>query len=144
RNRLYARRADPVTMRRPLLPKQREAARLLGDQHVPGAALGDRLEPQDEVLVLVELLADEALRLVLVRRDQVGLGLDTEPQRLPFGVEHRRDALAVDRADRLLVERLVDVARERACKDDGVRSLCVIGELLEQHLELLRPDFRAL
>src|SRR2546430_8255370 len=85
-------------MRRPLLPKQREAARLLRDQHVPGAALGDRLEPEDEVLVLVEFLADEPLRLVLVRRDEVGLGLDTEPQPLALGAEHRPDAQAGDPA----------------------------------------------
>src|SRR5215212_1011431 len=70
RNRLDARRADAVAMSRPLLPKQREATRLLRDQNVPHAALGDRLEADDEILVLVELLADKALCLVLVRRDR--------------------------------------------------------------------------
>ena len=43
----------------------------------------------DEVLLVVELLADEALGLALVRRDEERLGLDAEPERLAFASRAR-------------------------------------------------------
>src|SRR5439155_15561929 len=101
---LDAGRLESVSTRGPLLTKQREAARLLGDQHGARAMFGDRVEPENEVLVFVELLADEPLRLVLIRRDEKRLRLDAKAQRLPLGVEHCEDPPTVDLADRLGVE----------------------------------------
>ena len=46
------------------------------DVDVAGAHLGDRVERHQEVVVVLELLADELLGLVLVRRDEPRLGLD--------------------------------------------------------------------
>ena len=55
--------------------------------------LGDLVEREREVLVVVELLADDALGLALVRRDEQRLGLDAEAERLAVAVERGRDAL---------------------------------------------------
>src|SRR4051794_33949882 len=72
-----------------------EAPGLVRDQDVAGAELRDVLERVREVLVLVELLADERLRLALVGRDEERLGLEAEPQRLALRVEHRLHLAAV-------------------------------------------------
>src|SRR5438067_13532036 len=129
RDRLDGRRPCPVAVNDPLLTEQRPATGLLRDQDVAGTLLGDRAEPEDEVLVLVELLADEPLRLVLVRRDEERLGLGAEPQRLPCRVEHGEDPAPVELADRLPVEALVDVARQRARENDGLCVLSGVGVL---------------
>jgi hypothetical protein len=49
------------------------------DQHVARSELGDRVERHQEVLLVVELLADEPFRLSLVRRHEPRLRFDTEP-----------------------------------------------------------------
>ena len=66
------------------------------------------LEGVREVLVLVELLADERLRLALVRRDEERLRLEAEPERLALRVEHRLHLAAVELADQVAVEVGVD------------------------------------
>ena len=65
------------------------------DQHVARAELGDRVERHQEVLLLVELLADEALRLRWFGETSHGSAFDAQSQRRTFGVEHRCDAAAV-------------------------------------------------
>ena len=70
------------------------------------------------------------------------LGLGAEPQRLALGVEHDRDAAAVQVAHRLRVEALLDAARQRAGEDDVVRAAREVVQLLEQHLELFGRDLR--
>ena len=72
RDDLDLRRDRAVSARLPALTQAGVAAALVGDQHVPRAELGDVLEREREVLPLVELLADERLRLALVRRDRNG------------------------------------------------------------------------
>ena len=57
------------------------------------------------VLVVAELLADEALRLALVRRHEERLGLDSVAERLALRVEHCRHVSAVQIANRVGVER---------------------------------------
>src|SRR5919201_648760 len=133
-------RAEPV--RRALLAEQRVAPGRLRDQHVAGAPLGDRVEADDEVVDLVELLADETLGLVLIRRHQVRLGVDAESQGLAFRVQNRVHTGTVEIADRLAVKTFVDVPWQRAGEDDGVRALRQVVELLPKHLELLRPHDR--
>src|SRR5215210_2335222 len=91
----------------PVGAQQRPAAGLARDQHVARAELGDRLEPHEEVVVVVELLAYQELGLALVRRDQQGLGLDREAKRLPLAVEHRLRAAPVELANGLGVEVVV-------------------------------------
>ena len=112
------------------------------DQHVARAHLGDPVEREQKVLLVVELLADERLGLRLVRRDEKRLRLDAQPQRLTLGVEHdgtwRRDSSR----DRLGVEVVGDVARQRAGEDDELGALGQVAELLEQRLELLGPHRR--
>src|SRR6266511_176669 len=126
-----------------LLPQERIAAGLLGDQHVSGSELGDLVECEDEVLLLVQLLADEALGLVLVRRDEERLGLRTEPQRLALRVEHGLDAVAIEVADHRGIEVLGDAARQRPGEDDEVGPAREVVELLGQDLELVGLDMRA-
>ena len=58
--------------------QEREAPVLQRDEDVASAHLGDRVE-REEVVVVLELLPDELLRLTLVRRDEVGPATDTEP-----------------------------------------------------------------
>ena len=82
------RRERAVAPHVPVLAEERVAAGLERDVHVPRAELGDRVERHQEVLLLLELLPDDVLGLPLVRRDEERLGLDAEPQRLAFGVEH--------------------------------------------------------
>ena len=122
--------------------QQRDAAALGGDQHVARAHLGDPVEGEQEVLVVVELLADERLGLGLVRRDEERLGLDARSQRLALGVEHDRDVAPLELAGRLGVEVVGDVTGQRAGKDDELRSLRQVAQLLEQRLELLGRDRR--
>src|SRR5262249_46528740 len=96
----------------PVPPDEGEAPGLLRDEDVAGTEVGDRVESHDEVLVVVELLPHEALCLLLVRRDEVRLGLHAQTERLPLAVEHAADAAAVEVADRVGVEVVLDVARQ--------------------------------
>lgn len=66
-----------------LLAKQRVAAGLVGEQHLPGAERGDLVEGGDEVLGARELVPGERLRLAHVRRHDQRLGLDSAGERLP-------------------------------------------------------------
>src|SRR6185503_14252007 len=66
RDRIDPRRGRPVARGLALVSQQRPAARLARDQDVARAHLGDRLEAGEEVVVVVELLADERLGLALV------------------------------------------------------------------------------
>ena len=86
----------------------------------------------------MELLPDEPLGLALVRRDEERLRFDTEPQRLPLAIERRCDVSPREVTNRLGVEVVLDVARQRAGEDDEVGALGQVVELLAQHLELLR------
>src|SRR5581483_10957542 len=85
----------------------------------------------------------EAFGLLLVRRDEVRLGLDAPAQRLPFAVEDALDAAARQVVDRIRVEVVLDVARQRAAEDDVARHPREVVELVRQHLQLLRPYGRA-
>ena len=71
----------------------------------------------DEVLVVVELLADEPLRLALVRRDESGSASMPSRSGSPSG-RARSARPAVEVADRLGVEGVVDSAGKRAGEDD--------------------------
>ena len=96
----------------------------------------------DEVLVLVELLADERLRLALVRRDEERLRLEAEPERLALRVEHRLHLAPVELADQVAVEVGVDGAWQRAREDDEVGADREVVQLLDQHVELVRRHLR--
>src|SRR5581483_4938501 len=123
-----------------LLAKQGERALLGRDEHVARPHLGDRVERDQEVLLVVELLPRERLGLHLIRRDEERLRLDRQSQRLAVGVEHDRHVAARKLATGLGVEVVVDVAREGAGEDDELRVLRQVPELFAQHLELFRPD----
>jgi len=76
-------RVDPLDRRSKaphlaLFVEETEARSLLRDQHVAGTEVGNRVERHHEVLVLGELLADEALGLALVRRDEERLCVDAD------------------------------------------------------------------
>jgi hypothetical protein len=64
---LDARDRGAETTKRLLLAEEPKARCLLGDQDVAGAEVGDRVERDEKVLVVLELLAHEALRLALIR-----------------------------------------------------------------------------
>src|SRR3954454_7392714 len=136
-------RGRAVAARGTLVSEQRPAAGLTRDQGVPRPELGDRLQAGEEVVVVVELLADERLGLALVRRDEQRLGLHAQAQRLTLRVEHGVRAAAIQLAHRLGVEAVVDPARQRAREDDVLGPLREVDELLEQHLQLLGRDVRA-
>ena len=76
-----------------------EAAVLERDEDVARAHLGDRIERHQEVVVVLELLADELLGLTLVRRDEERAGLDGEAERLALRVENDADITAREIAD---------------------------------------------
>ena len=121
-----------------LLAQQRDAAVLGRDQHVPGAHLRDAVERQPEVLFVVELLADERLRLTLVRRDEERLRLDAEPHRLALGVDHDGNVPTGQVARGLGIEVVGNRARQRAREDDELGALCQVVQLLEQQLRAPR------
>ena len=129
-------RAQPPGL--PADTEQREAAVLERDEDVARAHLGDRVERHQEVVVVLELLADELLGLALVRRDEERPGLDAESQRLALGVEHDADVAPREVADRVGVERRLHLARQRAGEDDEVGAAREVVELLDEHLELGR------
>jgi hypothetical protein len=120
-----------------LLPQPCDAAGLGRDQDVARAELGDALECEQEVLLVVELLADERLGLALVRRHQERLCLHAVPERLALRVEHGGNVTARELAGHLGVEIVLDVARQRAGEDDDLGTLREITQLLLEDLELL-------
>ena len=123
----------------PVLAEEAEARGLLRDQHVPRAEIGDRVERHHEVLLLEELLADEALGLPLVRGDEERLGVDSLAQGLALRIEHAVNPTARQRPDRLGIEVVFDVTRQRAGEDDERRDARQVVQLVEQHMELVRP-----
>ena len=133
-DRLDARNRGAEPLRPPLLAHEREARGLLRDEDVARAEVGDRVERHDEVLLVHELLADEALGLLLVRGDEERLRLDAEPQRLALAVEDALDAAAREVVDHLGVEVVLDVARQRAAEDDVARDAREVVELVGEHL----------
>ena len=60
-----------------------------------------------------------------------------EPERLTLGVEHREHMAAREVVDRLGVELVRHVPRQRAGEDDELGSLRQVVELVEQHTELV-------
>jgi len=74
------RRERTDALRLPPEAHERETAVVERDEDVPCAHLGDRVECHEEVVVVLELLADELLGLPLVRRDEERGGLDAEAQ----------------------------------------------------------------
>ena len=140
---LEPRRDRAVAADLALLARQREAAVLERDVDVAGPELGDRVERHQEVVVVEELLADQLLRLVLVRRHEPRLRLEAEPQRLALGVEHDADAAPPELASRVGVERLGDTARQRAGEHDELGAARQVAELVHQRLELALGDLRA-
>ena len=86
--------------------------------------------------------ADQALGLLLVRRR------DTAPPRRRAAVAHPRSRDALDAAPRQVVDRVgvevvLDVARQRAAEDDVARDPREVVELVGEHLQLLGPHRRA-
>ena len=132
----------PVAPRLTILAQQGETALLRRDQHVAGPHLGDAVERDAEVLVVVELLPHERLRLGLVRRHEERLRLDAERKGLPLGVERDLDVASGQLARRLGVEVGIHVTGQRAREDDESRPLRQVAQLLEQHLELSRAHRR--
>ena len=110
--------------------------------HVARAELRDRVERHHEVLVVEELLADELLGLVLVRRHEPGLGVESEPQRLALRVERDPDATPPELPRGFRVERLGDASRQRAGEDDRLRAARQVAELLHQRRQLRLGDLR--
>src|SRR6266508_3097692 len=140
---LHARRVGADQLPLPLDPEEAETPRLRGDEDIAGAHVRDAVERHHKVLVVPELLPNQALGLTLVRGDEERFRLDAETKRLTFAVEHGADVATVEVADRLCVEGVLDVTRERAREHDHVRATREVADLAEQHRELLRHDLRA-
>ena len=83
---------DAVQRRDPVLDHLRITPVRNGHDRFGRAEAGDLGDRARAVVDVVELVPDELLGLELVRRDDVRLGAHRQPQRLAFGVEHRRDA----------------------------------------------------
>ena len=118
---------------RAIFAEQREAAGLVGDEHVSRAEVGDLLEREHEVLLLGQLgrsgprpRAGSARRGTARRRFLARAAL--------LGVEHGRHVQPVQLPDRLAVEARVDAARRPACEDDERRSAGQVAQLLEREL----------
>ena len=142
---------DDVDLRRggaqpaphPLLAQQRVTAGRLVIKHVARTELGDPVERERKSSCVVELLADERLRLALVRRDE----RSARPRRRGAAARPRESstvwiAAPVQVADRLGVEARVDPARQRAREHDVLGRGREVAQLLAQHLELVLLDLR--
>ena len=117
----------------PRLPsdaQEREASVLERDEDVARAHLRDRVERHEEVVVVLELLADELLGLALVRGDEERPRLDGKAQRLAFAVEHDAHVSTGEVAHGIGVEGRRHLARERAGEDDEVGAAREVVELL--------------
>jgi hypothetical protein len=66
--------------------------------------------------------------------DEVRLRLDPEPQRLTLAVEDALDPAARQVVDRVGVEVVLDVARQRTAEDDVARHPREVVELVGEHL----------
>ena len=91
----------------------------------------------------MELLADKALGLALVGSVQERLGREPEPEGLALRVQNRLDTLAVQLADGLGVEIVLDTPGQRAGEDDGLGAAREVLQLLAEHLELVGLDLGA-
>ena len=125
-----------------VLACQREDAEIVGDENVAGAKLGDRLDPEQEVLLVVELLTDDRLGRSLRRRDERRLGLDALEQRLAFDIEGDTQAAPRQVTDELAVEAVIDSPRQRPGEDDQLGAARQVVELLGKRHELLGPHHR--
>jgi hypothetical protein len=134
------RRGRAHALLRPVLAQERVAAGFPGDEHVASAEIGDLVEPGGEVLGIDELVPHESLRLALVRRDQIGLRLDAEAERLPLGVEYCEELRAGEVADEPAVETGIDPPWERSGQDDEVGPLGQVVELVPQRVQLVLAD----
>ena len=110
---------------------------------VPRAHLGDPIEGHHEVVIVFELLANELLRLVLVRRDEPRLSLDSETKRLTLCVENDVRPETGHFTNGIGVEPFIDAAWKRAGKDNRRCSPREIAQLVEQRRELALRDLRA-
>ena len=125
RDGLELRGAGAVAPHLPLLPHEREAPRLHRDLDVARPHLGDRVERHQEVVVVLELLADELLGLVLVGRDEPRLGLD------PLAAAarpRRRGRRAHRRASSRALRRRRSPRRRRAAASPRRRPSTLRGE----------------
>ena len=121
----------------------REAA--VGQRHdrLARAERDDLAHRERALVVVVELVPDELLGLEHVGRDDVGLGAHGLVQRVAVGVDHRRDARALQLADQGGVDVGVDAARQRAGEHDDRRAAGEIQELVAEQLDLVLGDRRA-
>src|SRR6476619_3678494 len=142
-DRLEALDVDPEPPDPAILPDEGEATVLHRHLDVSGAELRDRLERHHEVLLVVQLLSDELLRLMLVGRHEPRLRLEPEPERLAVRVEDDTDVAAVELTRRVGVEPVGDAARKGPGEDDGVGTAGQVAELVHQCLELAVGDLRA-
>src|SRR4051794_39518895 len=121
-----------------------EAAVGHGHDRLVGAELAHLPDRVCAVLVVVELVPDELLGLEHVRGDHVRLGAHGAAQRVAVGVDHGGDVQAPQLADQEGVDVVVDVARQRAREHAHARALGQVEELVDEELDLVRRDLRAL
>ncbi len=107
------------------------------------AELDDLADRRQAILVVGELMADELLRLELVRRDDARLRARREAQRLTFGVEHAGHAELAYLGDQTAVEVGRDAARQAAREDAYGGALGQVEQLVDEQLELAGGDARA-
>ena len=88
-------------------------------------------------------MADQILGFTLIRRDQVRLGANTLSQRLAFRVENQVRPRLTETLDGIGVPILGDIARKRAREHHGVGVARHVLETVEQRVELLHRDARA-
>ena len=98
----------------------------------------DHLAERAAAVVLVgELVPDEALGLELVRAHDVGPLAGGHQQRLALGVEHGRHAEPAHLLDQPPVEPGVDAARQAAGEHAHGGALGEVEQLVDEQVELL-------
>ena len=107
------------------------------------AAPLSRAQPLLEVLVGLELVARDRLRLALVRRHQPRLGGQRQPQRLALGVDHSAYAPLGHVADHVRVKAGGHLARQRPGEHHHRHGAGQVAHLLDQRLQLGGGHFGA-
>ena len=113
------------------------------DDDALGAHLADDLGGVDDVLQVVELVPHEVFGLAHVGRDHMRMAAHPEAQRLAGAVEHGHTVRAPQTLQHLGVEVFRHAPRQRAGEHHIVGALGKVVDLLQESLELLGGDHRA-
>src|SRR5918994_929487 len=125
------------------LAEDRNAPGLPRDHGLRGAHLDQALQPQQEVVGLVELVPDRLLGLVQVRGDHPGARAQSGTHRLAVGVQQHRDPERLQLAGQTSVDARIDALRDAPGDNAERRALREVQQLLDESIHLAGGDVRS-